>query len=69
MKLSKKQILTIGITAIISATISGSVVYYFENRQTDEQFAKVAQVYQGVQDQYYEKVDRHKLAQGARKGM
>ena len=69
MKLSKKQILTIGITAIISATISGSVVYYFENRQTDEQFAKVAQVYQGVQDQYYEKVDRHKLAQGAIKGM
>ena len=69
MKLSKKQILTIGITAIISATISGSVVYYLENRQTDEQFAKVAQVYQGVQDQYYEKVDRHKLAQGAIKGM
>ncbi|WP_300121189.1 S41 family peptidase [uncultured Enterococcus sp.] len=69
MKLSKKQIMTIGITAIISATISGSVVYYFENRQTDEQFAKVAQVYQGVQDQYYEKVDRHKLAQGAIKGM
>lgn len=69
MKLSKNQILTIGITAIISATISGSVVYYFENRQTDEQFAKVAQVYQGVQDQYYEKVDRHKLAQGAIKGM
>ena len=69
MKLSKKQILTIGITAIISATISGSVGYYFENRQTDEQFAKVAQVYQGVQDQYYEKVDRHKLAQGAIKGM
>lgn len=69
MKLSKKQILTIGITAIISATISGSVVYYFENRQTDEQFAKVAQVYQEVQDQYYEKVDRHKLAQGAIKGM
>ena len=69
MKLSKKPILTIGITAIISATISGSVVYYFENRQTDEQFAKVAQVYQGVQDQYYEKVDRHKLAQGAIKGM
>lgn len=69
MKLSKKQILTIGITAIISATISGSVVYYFENRQIDEQFTKVAQVYQGVQDQYYEKVDRHKLAQGAIKGM
>lgn len=69
MKLSKNQILTIVITAIISATISGSVVYYFENRQTDEQFAKVAQVYQGVQDQYYEKVDRHKLAQGAIKGM
>ena len=69
MKFLKKQVISLGVVAIISAAIGGSVVYFLENQQTDPQLAKVNHVYQQIQDNYYDKVNRKTLAQGAIKGM
>ena len=69
MKFPKKQFISLGSVAIISAAMGGSVVYFLENQQTDPQLAKVNQVYQQIQDNYYDKVNRKILAQGAIKGM
>ncbi|RBR30427.1 hypothetical protein EB18_00982, partial [Enterococcus cecorum] len=44
MKFPKKQVISLGVVAIISAAIGGSVVYFLENQQTDPQLAKVNHV-------------------------
>lgn len=69
MNHSKKIVWLCVLSAISAAILAGGGVFLVMRQNQDHQLAKITNVYQDIQKNYYEQVDQKKLSDGAIKGM